>query len=149
MISQQGIDMTVHAGAGMADFECFRYGSSTRGQEIIRSEHRAAICLRLHVTSTFQWYDADLLLLQVRFGTAEALLPRRIFKPANGEELEIDFDTWKVWNKDKFEWREAGFQFCDLEVSEHFTVISPVSRPLKSLYKLWITCSLALLDNWI
>ena len=106
----------------MAEFECFQYGSFTRGQEVIRGEHHTSICLRLHITSAFQWYDADLLLLQVRFGTTEALLPRRIFKPVDDEELEIDLVKWKVWNRETYEWREAEFQFCELEVSEYLAV---------------------------
>ena len=139
MISQQGINITVHTGAGMADFECFQFESSTRGQEVIRGEHHASICLRLQVTSAFQWHDADLLLLQVRFGTVEALLPRRIFKPADGEELEIDFESLKVWNRETYEWREAEFQFCDLEVSEHLAAALFLIRLLRALCKLRVT----------
>jgi len=115
MIEEKGIRVTMLAGAGGPEYECFHSTGSAR-TEIIRSEAGAPICPRLTITSAFQWYDADMLSVEVHFGTAKALQPRRVAKPADGKELVIELDKWVVWSPGHNEFLNASFKFCDITV---------------------------------
>jgi hypothetical protein len=114
MIEEKGIQVTILAGAGGPEYECFHATGSAR-TEIIRSEMGAQICPRLTITSAFQWYDANMLSVEVNFGTAKVLYPRRVFKPADGEELVIELDKWVVWSPEHSEFLNASFEFCDIK----------------------------------
>ncbi|MCJ1245602.1 hypothetical protein MMC30_002806 [Trapelia coarctata] len=114
MIQQQGVQITILAGAGGPEYECFETQGS-RHSEMIRSEDGAQVCPRLTITSEFQWYEADLLSVEVHFGTAKALQPLRVAKPADGQELVVELDKWVVWSRGNLDWRDATFQFSDIE----------------------------------
>lgn len=114
MIEEKGIQVTILAGAGGPEYECFHATRSVR-TEIIRSEMGAQICPRLTITSAFQWYDADMLSVEVHFGTAKAVQPKRVSKPADKKELVIELDKWVVWSPEHGEFLNASFQFCDIK----------------------------------
>lgn len=130
MIADKGIQVTILAGAGGPAYECFRSTGSAR-TEIIRSEAGAPICPRLTITSAFEWYDADMLSVEVHFGTAKALQPRRVTKPADGRELVIELDKWVVWSPERNEFLSASFKFCDIKVcSPAFLIFDPYADKL-------------------
>jgi len=115
MIHQQGIQISVLAGVRGAEFECFQPQGSGHS-EVIRSEAGTKICPRLTITPQFQWYGADTLSVEVQFGTAKALQPIRMVKPADGQAPAVDLDWWVVWSSQHNDWRNAAFKFCDIEV---------------------------------
>ncbi|MCJ1402233.1 hypothetical protein MMC11_005453 [Xylographa trunciseda] len=115
MISLQGVSITLLAGPGKAEFECFEPGYTQRGGEVIRAELDAPICPHIHIDADFEWHGADFLCVKACYGTDVPMKSRRIAKPAEGLTVEMDLDTWKIWDARRFEWREATFKFCDLE----------------------------------
>ena len=116
MITLQGVSITLLAGPGKAEFECFEPASTQRGAEVVRAELDAPICPHLRIDADFDWNEADFLCVKAYYGTDIPMKSRRIWKPAAGSDVEMDLETWKVWDAKRFEWREASFKFCDLEV---------------------------------
>ena len=116
MITLQGVTISLLAGPGNAAFECFEPGYAQRGAEVIRAQTDAPICPHIHIDADFDWHGADFLCVKAYYSTDIPMKSCRIAKPAEGLEVEMDLDTWKVWDPRLFEWREATFEFCDLEV---------------------------------
>ncbi|MCJ1293314.1 hypothetical protein MMC34_004868 [Xylographa carneopallida] len=117
MITLQGVTITLLAGPGKAAFECFEPACTQRGAEVVRAELNAPICPHIRIEADFDWNKADFLCVKTCYGTDMPMKSHRIFKPAVAAIVEMDLDSWKVWDAKRFEWREATFKFCDLEVS--------------------------------
>ncbi|MCJ1392913.1 hypothetical protein MMC18_005785 [Xylographa bjoerkii] len=116
MINLQGVSISLTAGPGKAEFECFEPPYTQRGAEVIRAELDAPICPHINIDAGFDWHGADFLCVKACYGTDVPMKSCRIAKPAEGLGVEMDLNTWKVWDEKRFEWREASFKFCDLEV---------------------------------
>ena len=116
MINLQGVSITLLAGPGKAEFECFEPAYTHRNAEVVRAELDAVICTHLRIGADFDWDRADFLCVKAYYGTDVPMKSCRISRPAVALDVEMDLDSWKVWDTRRFEWREATFKFCDLEV---------------------------------
>ncbi|MCJ1382421.1 hypothetical protein MMC17_005534 [Xylographa soralifera] len=115
MISLQGVSITLLAGPTKAEFECFEPAYTQRNAEVVRAELDAPICPHIRIDADFDWKGADFLCVKAYYGTDMPMKSRRISKPAVESDVEMDLDSWKIWDAKRFEWREATFKFCDLE----------------------------------
>ncbi|MCJ1435751.1 hypothetical protein MMC27_005126 [Xylographa pallens] len=92
-----------------------------RNAEVVRAELGAPICPHIRINADFDWDGADFLCVKAYYGTDVPMKSRRISKPAVASDVEIDLDSWKVWDAKRFEWREATFKFCDLKYSRELS----------------------------
>ena len=97
---------------------CYKSPDFLRTENLFfEARNGTRIRLRIEITSSFMWYEANTLCVQVRLGQVNPLKSFRIEKVGNGAQPEVVVDTWTVWDNESQKWCNAQFEICLDDVS--------------------------------
>ena len=92
-------------------------GRPKPGHRFILVKAGDSICPRIHIPAKFDWKGNNALLLELFYNAKddEPLVGLPIPRRPYDKSINIDVDEWPVWNKESRTWRNARFEFRELE----------------------------------
>lgn len=131
MASRGGLYAFIHNRETGKPLAHWRQAKTKNSASWVAAEAGEPILLKLHITSDFDWHDANALRVELYLDSPAQLplvdLP--ILRKPNVECFSVAIDRWPVWEASQLRWMQASFNFVRFEDKDPVRYITKTRAP--------------------